>query len=431
MSRDMSFLHLAAAAALALVPACATDEASLSEVVENATVNTFVFRDITADTTWTNNRTFVLLKDIFVRNATLTIQPGTIIKGRSGTSLVVTTSGRLVAAGTADAPVVFTADGTAPAPGAWGGVILLGNAPINVAGGTAEIEGFPSGTSGVTYGGNDPAHDCGSLTYVRIEYAGFELSLDNELNGLTVGGCGSGTVLDYIQVHKGADDGIEFFGGTVNLKHAVISQPDDDGLDWDFGWSGKAQFVIVQQNAAVGNNGIEADNNNANNNALPRSNPTLWNVSLIGSNQAPGTAGKTQLGALLRRGTAGLINNAIVAYFTDSNVDVNGTVSEGLATSGELAIASSIFYAPSNPNPWTAFEQGIFVAGTPSNRDGVDPGLVDPLDLITPVFAPASGSPALTGGGTPPSDGFFDSAATFVGAVGESDWTAGWTAYPL
>jgi hypothetical protein len=416
-------------AAAGLAPACATDELDIEVDSDEVTVN--VFRNVTANTTWVTGNTYVLLTDIFVSNgATLTIQPGVIVKGREGSSLVVTATGKIEAAGTAQQPIVFTSANAAPAPGDWGGLILLGNAPINVPGGQAQIEGFPEGTTGTTYGGSDAAHDCGTVRYARIEYAGFLLSADNELNGLTVGACGSATELDYIQVHKGADDGIEFFGGTADLKHAVISQPDDDGLDWDFGWSGKVQFLVVQQNATVGNNGIEADNNVNDNNALPRSNPNIWNVSLIGSNQAPGTAGKTQLGALLRRGTAGLINNAVVAYFTDSNIDVNGSVSEGLATGGALAITSSIFYAPANATPWTAFEQGVFVTGTPSNRDGVDPQLAAPLNLTAPGFAPVPGSPVFTGGATPPADPFFDATATYVGAVGDVDWTAGWTAYP-
>jgi hypothetical protein len=415
-------------AAAGLAPACATDELGIEVDSDELTVN--VFRNVTANTTWVTGNTYVLLTDIFVSNgATLTIEPGVIVKGRAGSSLVVTTTGKIEAAGTASQPIVFTSADAVPAPGDWGGLVLLGNAPLNVAGGQAFIEGLTEGSS-TTYGGSDAAHDCGTVRYARIEYAGFLLSADNELNGLTVGGCGSATDLDYIQVHKGADDGIEFFGGTADLKHAVISQADDDGLDWDFGWSGKVQFLVVQQNATVGNNGIEADNNVNDNNALPRSNPSLWNVSLIGSNQAPGTAGKVQLGALLRRGTAGLINNAVVAYFTDSNVDVNGSVSEGLATAGELAIGSSIFYAPANAAPWTAFEQGVFVTGTPSNRDGVDPQLAAPLSLTAPSFAPVAGSPVFTGGATPPADPFYDATATYVGAVGEVDWTAGWTAYP-
>jgi hypothetical protein len=416
--------------ALALAPACATDRAELGSLDRaQATGVEFVFEPITSNTTWTASNTYVLVDNIFVRNATLTIEPGTVVLGESGSSLVVSTTARLEAAGTADRPIVFTSRQEAPQPGDWGGVVLLGRAPINVAGGVDNIEGLPAGTGGAEYGGNDTGHDCGTLRYARIQYAGFELSPDNELNGLTVGGCGTGTELDYIQVHKGADDGIEFFGGTADLRHAIVTQPDDDGLDWDFGWTGKAQFLIVQQNSLVGNAGIEADNNKNNNDATPRSSPLLSNVTLIGSHQAPGTAGKVQEGLVLRRGTAGRISNLILAYFTDTAIDVDGAVSAQLAAAGQLAVTSSIFFGnggwPSDDDDGGLDEESFFVAG--SNRV-VDPQLAGALDLSAPRFAPAAGSPALVGGATPPAG--LDQTATFVGAVGTNDWTRGWTAYP-
>src|SRR5262249_7456948 len=127
---------------------------------------------------------------------------------------------KLIAEGTRQAPIVFTSGqpvGTRES-GDWGGVILLGNAPINVKNGTNNIEGFPNSPDTV-YGGNDPQHNCGSLKFVRIEYAGYELSKDNEINGLTLGGCGKQTKLDFIQIHKGADDGVECFGGNADIKH--------------------------------------------------------------------------------------------------------------------------------------------------------------------------------------------------------------------
>ncbi len=162
------------------------------------------------------------------------------MKGNADTSLVVTTTARLEAVGTAAAPIVFTSNEPVGqrGPGNWGGIVLLGNAPLNVEGGSESIEGFPAGAERTVYGGADAAHDFGTLKYARVEFAGFELERDNELNALTVGGCGTGTEIDYVQVHLGADDGVEMFGGTADLRHIVITQPDDDGLDWDFGWTG-------------------------------------------------------------------------------------------------------------------------------------------------------------------------------------------------
>jgi hypothetical protein len=266
---------------------------------------------------------------------------------------------------------------------------------------------------------------------------------------LTVGACGSGTVLDYVQVHKGADDGIEFFGGTANLTHALVTQPDDDGLDWDFGWSGDGQFLIVQQSATAGNYGFECDNNKNDNDATPRSAPTLWNVTLVGSDSEPGNAIKTQGAMLLRRGTAGLINNAIITHFTDLAVDIAGyaTAQQATATPPALAIANSYFYDNANDtnDGWPANfdvdegeendcetsntncldEHALFTDSAHGNTFGTDPQLGAPKSTTAPDFAPAS---ALTGA-TPPSG--FDTSATYAGAIGGgSDWTDGWTAFP-
>ena len=413
-----------------------------------------VTADIDGDTTWTADNVYCLNTHIFVRSGDLTIEPGTLILGGEGSSLVVTTSARLLAAGTAADPIVFTSaqpEGSRAA-GDWGGVVLLGLAPINVAGGTNVIEGFDAGTIGIEYGGDDDAHDCGQLSYVRIEFAGFELSPDNELNALSVGGCGSATSLDYIQSHLGADDGVEFFGGTASISHLLVTQPDDDGLDWDYGWSGGVQFAVVQQNALVGNYGFEADNNGDANDAEPRSNPSIWNVTLVGSNQEPGTAGKSQGGMMLRRGTAGDIHNAIVTYFTDFAIDVADFSTVGLAEDGDLSVQSSYFFDNANDDldgfpvgfdvadgveddcedPVAAcvgFDEGaLFTADETNLFGGEEPGLTAPLDLDAPSFLPVVDAPVLTGGETPPQG--FDAGATFYGAMGDDDWTAGWTAFP-
>lgn len=426
-------------------------DAAIDDSDASASSEVDVTDDIETDTTWTSDKVYTLKNSIFVRNAELTIEAGTLILGDNGSSLVIANTATINAVGTASDPIVFTSSLPAGsrAAGDWGGVVLLGTAPINVSGGEDNIEGFPAGTEGTSFGGDDATHDCGTLNYVRIEFAGFELSPDNELNALTVGACGSDTDLDFIQVHKGADDGIEFFGGTANLSHMVITQPDDDGLDWDFGWGGNVQWLIVQQSATTGNMGFECDNNGNDNDATPRSAPTLWNATLIGSDSEPGMAFKTQGGMHLRRGTAGLMNNFIIAHFTDFAVDVDGFASVQQATAGTptLAIDNSYFYDNANDtnDGWpTDFdvdegdendcetqntncldEQAHFTDQALNNTFGTDPMLGDALNLTAPDFAPAS---VIDGGGTPGAG--FDASATYIGAIGGDDWTAGWTAFP-
>lgn len=407
-----------------------------------------VTADVTANTTWSASKTYVLRKYVFVKGATLTIEPGTRILGASETALVVTSSARLVAAGRANAPIVFTsskAEGDR-AKGDWGGVVLLGKARINVEGGAEYVEGFPAGESDDTkYGGTDDAHDCGRLEFVRIEFAGFQLAPDNELNGLTVAACGTGTKIDHLQVHKGADDGVEFFGGTASLRHVIVSQPDDDGLDWDFGWTGTVQFLVVQQNGVVGDFGIEADNNKDRNDATPRSLPTIWNMTLVGSNKEPGST-KRQGGILFRRGTGAHIHNSIVTGFADYAIDVGDANTGAVATAGDLYLKNSILFdnanlndtfpadiqktdangTPIGPNDGTFDEEAHFT-GEATNRF-VDPQLTGAFALAAPSFVPATASPIHEGGATPPTG--FDATATFVGAFGTTDWSAGWTAYP-
>jgi hypothetical protein len=432
--------HLVGVLAAALAAACGGDNKSETTTGEDGSLA--VTTDITSNTTWTTGNTYTLRNHIYVRNgATLTIQPGAQVQGLLGSSLVVTTTGKIMAEGTATQPIVFTSAQPVGfrAAGDWGGVVLLGLAPINVDGGTNKIEGFPASTTGTDYGGTDATHNCGAIKYARIEFAGFQLAPDNELNGLTVGACGSQTQLDYIQVHKGADDGIEFFGGTTDLKHAVITQPDDDGLDWDYGWTGRVQFLVLQQNGLVGDKGMEADNNGSTPDAMPRSNPTIYGVSLIGSNRDPGTAGKSQGGIHFRRGTAGKVYNTIVMGFTDRVIDVDAAPSVAQFPNN-LFLKNSIIYDNANITDTTTawpesdndggFLEAVQFFDAALSNSAVDPLLGGPYDLTAPNFLPNAGSPALTGGATPPSDGFFDPSATFKGAFGTVNWMDGWTAFP-
>lgn len=398
-----------------------------------------VTADITASTTWTADHIYVLKTHIFVRSGTLTIEAGTRVLGDNGSSIVVTTGGKIDVQGTAAKPVVMTSSQPEGSrlPGDWGGLVLLGTAPINVTGGTSQIEGFPAGTTGTQYGGTNAAHDCGKVNYLRVEFAGFELAPNNELNAFTVGACGSATVIDHVQAHLGSDDGVEVFGGTANLKHILVSQSQDDGLDWDFGWVGKAQFVIVQQ-SAFSNEGFEADNNGNANDALPRSAPTIYNATLVGSDRQPGGANQKQMGMHLRRGTAGQIYNSIITSFADFPIDVDGAATVA-QTPASLFIKNSIFFDNGNQTTWAdptdndgGFDEGAYFKNETSNKL-VDPRITSALNLASPNFHPGANSPAMTASNaaTPPSDGFFDATATYLGAIGGTDdWTLGWTAYP-
>ncbi len=401
-----------------------------------------VSEPITADTTWKAENTYVLTRHIFVESGTLTIEAGTTVLGNQGSSLVVTRDAKLLAVGTASAPIIFTSSEKEGErlSGDWGGVALLGRAKLNVSGGETYLEGFTAGSDERTkYGGTDDAHDCGSLQYARIEFAGFKLLNDSELNGLTVAGCGSATTLSHIQVHRGTDDGIEFFGGTANLKYAVVSLAEDDGLDWDMGYSGKIQFLVIQQGGEIGNNGFESDSNEKEHNAEPRSAPQVWNATLIG--RPAGGAEKT-IGMTLRRGTAGSLNNLIVMGFSDGAVDINNTATAEQYDQGALSLKSFIFWGnkgtatafdpmPNGDPDATGFNEWERLMESANKNLVVDPQLTAATNLTAPDFRPAAGSPALQveNAQTTPSDSFF-TAAPFIGAMGTEDWTAGWTAYP-
>lgn len=312
-------------------------------VPDQGTVTMIPAGEFITNQTWTTGDTYVLEGPVFFTGgAILTIQPGVVVRGMSGSALVITNQGRINAAGTLAQPIIFTsASATAAMPGDWGGVVLLGDARINATGGKASIEGFTGADpENIVFGDNDNDHNCGLMNYVRIEYAGFKLGDNNKLGGLTVAGCGNNTELDFIQVHRGDNDGVEFLGGKADLRHAVITLAEDDGIDWSLGWTGDAQFVIVQQSPTAGENGLEADNNEQDNDASPRSAPEIWNATLIGSNDA--AAG--QSGATLRRGTAGVIGNAIIAHFGRFAVDVSGESSVQQLVDENLTIRSSYFF---------------------------------------------------------------------------------------
>lgn len=394
--------------------------------------------EITGTENWTSNFYYVLRGAVFVNDgATLNIAAGTRVIGEAGSvgTLVVLRGGRLNAIGTRTAPIVFTSDQAVGnrARGDWGGIILNGRAPVNLEGG----EGAGEGDTGV-YGGTNPNDTSGTMRYVRVEFGGTEFSPDNELNGIAFQGVGRGGSYEYIQVHMARDDGYEWFGGTADIKYAVASNAADDSFDWTFGWSGRAQFIAITQRGDDADNGIEADNNEFNNNLLPRSNPLIYNMTLCGDpDRVEGAEGPR--GANFRRGTAFTLRNFLVTGFksvgfqisdtsTSAQVD-NGTsqmgagVAWGMTTNMHASVTTHINSGrfPSVRTTATDAEVGISTVGCSTHEN--------------PNFQP-SGVATLAGGQIapiqPPNDGFFE-AVTFIGAVPPApadNWMSGWTSFP-
>jgi len=391
----------------------------------------------TEDLIFTADQTWFLDGKVFIGDGetgnTLTIEAGTTILGRASESqpgaLIIQRNAHIEANGTADAVIVLTSDQVDARPGNWGGLIINGNAPINgcdAAPCTAQGEGDTG-----LYGGDDATDDSGTIRYLRVEWAGTKLTADSEFNGIALQGVGSGTTVEYVQVHGNADDGIEFFGGTVNVKYVVITGAEDDSIDWTDGWTGKAQFLLVKQLGDKGDQGIEADNNGDNNDLAPRSNPTLSNVTLIGH-------GDSDIGVLLREGTQASLNNTLVVGFGDACFALDQTSTFGQACidgetlAGDLTVEGLVL-ACETPFLEPTAEDGMpldvpcsveeFFSGEPEVR-----GNEIRADLTLDGYRLPAGSDLL-GLGAVPNDPFFDSSATFIGAMGEDDWAAGWAEY--
>ena len=270
-------------------------------------------------------------------NIALTIEPGTLILGGDGEALVITRGSTVSVNGTAVDPVVMTSYESRPFPGVtqtngrgeWAGFALMGYAPTNECGTPCDVAA--EGNIG-SYGGTDTADNSGTVNYAVIKHAGNDIDgLGNELNGFTLFGVGSGTTIDYVQVHKGDDDGIEHFGSADFMSHVVLTDNADDSFDWGQGYTGGAQFVLVKQADDDGDRGIEADNDSSNPAAAPISQPTLANMTLMAADNSAETSAD---GILLRRGTGANIYNSIITGFADACIDIDEVATMDAAHDG-------------------------------------------------------------------------------------------------
>lgn len=295
---------------------------------------------ISGNRTLFNDTIYVLDQKCWVKNGTLTIEPGTVIKGNkkttaaAATALIITRDATINAVGTSSCPIIFTSNVAVPAPGDWGGLVIMGDAPISTPSGEAQIEGIdplgvPAGVD-YLYGGSAASDNSGSLRYVRVEYAGAVIEEGNELNGITLGGVGCGTTVDHLAILYGADDGLEIFGGNVNIKYVLSAANNDDQFDFDYGYKGAIQFAVAIIDRGVvyapnNSNGIECDGGLVSN---FRTRPLLSNFTIMGpENCTVSTANQLLNAARFRVDTRFVVRNSIFAnYPTGIRLDDAGTI---------------------------------------------------------------------------------------------------------
>jgi hypothetical protein len=465
------------AAALALgVVACGDDDNPVDPGNGNGNGNgsnvVVLNSDITSNRTLSSDSVYVVQGFVEVRaGATLTIPAGMEVFSDPATSGTIVTlrgdggapSGRLVVQGTQANPVIFLpgteqdAQNASLAPaqvtscprGAGGGIVLHGDAPINQVGAISEGVQRP-------FGGDDPTDDSGDIQFLVIVCGGTEIAPDNEINGLTFAGTGSGTRISHVQAHLIADDGFEWFGGTTNADHLISSGNDDDSFDCDFGWTGTVQFGLAIQDRDLANRGVECDNDGDGSDFEPITDPAFWNITWIGAGVEQANS-EINDGPFLRRNSSPDIRNAIVANFGNVGIVVDGSGSQDQAAAGELVLDNILFFgnqalaSDAAQGAGTCLEQNVnFRAGAVDgyHLDGVaaafaggtfvcaDPqftsvNFADPIDGSTPDPRPQAGSPALDPGNAevPAGPGIVDPGAAYLGAFSGTNWTSPWAVW--
>ena len=401
-----------------------------------------------ADTTWwTNDNEYHLDGYVFLEtDGVLYIEEGTVIKGLASPStgdvssaLIITRGARIFAEGTSENPIIFTAefddvndanDLTKDDRGLWGGLIILGRGIVGVNGGEFNVEGIPSTEGRATYGGNDNADNSGKLKYVSIRHGGSKLEANNEINGLTLGGVGNGTTIDFIEVYANLDDGIEWFGGAVNAKHAVVAFCGDDGFDYDQSWDGKGQFwfsIQDQEGARAGEwDGSEAADLN------PKVSPLISNATFIGD--GPTTVNPENNDALkIRNDGAAHFYNSVVTGFARRAIVIDDNSWQRFLD-GDITLENNIFFDCGAGTDFSAIASGMDNAQLVNYLTGASNTIADPvLAGISRIndggLDPRinAGSPAL-GGAKVIGDDFFD-AVPYRGAFNNRfNWASGWTA---
>lgn len=413
--------------------------------------------EIKSDMTLTSTKAYLIKGFVYVKNnATLTIQPGTVIMGEKAShgALIITRTGKINAVGTAQHPIIFTSDQAVGerAGGDWAGIVILGSAPAN--GGEnmvyeGDILNNPNDANDSKFGGTDAHHSSGKLSYVRIEFAGYPVKPDQEVNGLTMGGVGDGTQIDHIQVSFSNDDSYEFFGGTVNCKYMIAYAGLDDDWDTDNGFSGTVQFGFSMRNNKIydansGSNGFESDNDGSGSAATPVTHPIFSNMTVIGPSAILTGSKWLQAAQIRRNSSLNLINSVLLGWNKSILLDGGATYTNQIQT-GNLKLEHVIAVPLSGGKvidtvgaggkPFDAthtFDAAAWFTGL-NNKSVADANalmLGDPFNTSKPNPMPQAGSPALGYASFTDysSNTFLDKSVTYAGAFNTNDtWMNDWT----
>ncbi len=315
---------------------------------------------------------------LMAEGTTLNVPAGMIIKAEPvgvNAYIAISPGAKIEAIGTASNPIVFTSNASSPSSGNWGGIVMCGRAPINSTG-SGSTNTATTEVGGLSYGGNIADDDSGTLRYVRVEYAGGAIDGNAELNGVSLYAIGNGTEIDFVQVYKGSDDGFEFFGGTVNASHLVVTDAEDDSIDWTEGFTGALTDVYVVQNEGIDHDsGFECDgfNTDFSNEGGYFSMPTITNVTVIGD-------GDSSRAFRLRAGSRGIFTNVTVANFGRGVVvedDEPGSATSAGVVSGDLSF-TDISFAATVGTPYTGNDlenpvtEADVILGNAANAAGTD-----------------------------------------------------------
>lgn len=408
--------------------------------------------------TLTKDKKYLIKGQVFVKSGqVLTIEPGTVIFGDKASkgTLIISLGGKIMAEGTATQPIVFTSSQKVESRdrGDWGGLVILGNAPVNQT--NAVIEGI---SPPVVYGGTVNNDNSGILKYVRVEYAGIELTPNNETNSITMGGVGNGTIMEYCQVSYGGDDGFEWFGGNINGKYLVSFGMWDDCFDIDFGWSGNLQHLVSVRYATFadqsGSNIIETDSGPSDNPVPFLTNGVISNLTGIGPRLTSATAisGNYQHAMDMRRRTALTVANSVFVgmprgiRFNQQTVFDNYNTNQGVLLNNVMHAPSTPYSVGSGMTATATSVQNYWTGNGNTNSTNSDfAAEYAALGLNTNVFYgtntqnfyPSNPTFEVTSGTLTTGASFanpkltnpYFTATTYRGAFGTTDWTNGWTEF--